>query len=642
MKKSIILLMASCAILASCGKMGEDGLYSRASGQEVVFSLSNVKSNSATKSEYSGDTENGIERIDWVNGEKMSVACEQTSKNYFAYTVSSVTTDNRHSKAEVTHDPGASGLKWNDNGTYYFYAMSPATQDLTPRGTGFFTLPETQIQDTANSGWNTDGSNFKSAVNPDYMQMTSYSIVEKTSDDFAPPVDLPFVMLPTVLEFTLSCEDDMTVDQVKLSSSGNITGRYYVYIDKQAGSTQNPKPVYPETGLTDGGGSKSASITLRDGGDHPVYVEQGKTITFTFMLLPQDIQNLTFFITRQDEDGNPYTLKTSLSYADGTTLKFDAHTKYRITGMIVPGGVKWTVNYDPDVEQWNNGGATPINPVPQVNYDTFVTSWDSGVEENLELTKPDYLPGLFSVSPTKQVRFSKGNLVTTVDASGAPSAWRFHENQYDSLLEGGANVTIGISEGDVDLFVWSTFDNCLYGICTEPSSINGTFADWGLTIDNDGTWRTLSMYEWDYLFRSRLNAASKFGCATVAEKHGIIIIPDGIFTDPMKNGGSNEFVPGPLPDYEQNIYSAGEDWATMESAGAVFLPVTGDGSIFYDGSMSVISCDEGNYWGSTLTGPSGSTDTLRFCYYNNYYTYTTSVFRGTGCRNAVRLVTDVN
>ncbi len=37
---------------------------------------------------------------------------------------------------------------------------------------------------------------------------------------------------------------------------------------------------------------------------------------------------------------------------------------------------------------------------------------------------------MFSVSATKKVYFSQGNLVATIDATGAPTAWKFATNQY--------------------------------------------------------------------------------------------------------------------------------------------------------------------------------------------------------------------
>jgi len=114
---------------------------------------------------------------------------------------------------------------------------------------------------------------------------------------------------------------------------------------------------------------------------------------------------------------------------------------------------------------------------------------------------------LFSVSGTKKVFFSKGNLIATVDASGNPTGWKFAANQYDYLGKGGANETIASTAGEVDLFGWSTDGGTTpisyykpWGINESPSfaDYTGNFVDWGkileMAILGDGnTWR------WQYM-----------------------------------------------------------------------------------------------------------------------------------------------
>ena len=125
--------------------------------------------------------------------------------------------------------------------------------------------------------------------------------------------------------------------------------------------------------------------------------------------------------------------------------------------------------------------------------------------------------GLFSVSPTKQVRFSRGNL----ESNGT-----FAVNQCDR----GANFRSN---------EW-----------TAPSA----------------DWYVLSADEWDYL----CHRSNKLGFATVNNIHGLIILPDnysGSITKPydFDNTTSNK------EPWDDNIYS-GVTWATMENNGVVFLP----------------------------------------------------------------------
>lgn len=209
------------------------------------------------------------------------------------------------------------------------------------------------------------------------------------------------------------------------------------------------------------------------------------------------------------------------------------------------------------------------------------------------------LPGKFTVSEGKQVSFSRGNLTATIDATGAPTAWRFAANQYDFLVEGGANKTIGTAAGDIDLFGWSTSD-MTYGISTSTKSLDysGDFVDWGTAIDNKGTWRALTVDEWMCLFNTRdastvngmINA--RYAKATVKGNNGIILLPD-IYDHPsgiaeLKNINTEN------AEYMDNSYDLSA-WQAIESAGAVFLPAAGrrNGYNVYDVG------EYGTYWSSS-------------------------------------------
>ena len=187
------------------------------------------------------------------------------------------------------------------------------------------------------------------------------------------------------------------------------------------------------------------------------------------------------------------------------------------------------------------------------------------------------LAGEFSIAEGKTVYFSQGNLVATIDASGVPTAWKFAAHQYDCLGEDGANQTIGVATGDVDLFGWSTSTNGgtsttdNYGISTseKSSDYSGDFYDWGKAVGDGNTWRTLSKDEWTYLFN---NHSKKW--ATVNGVVGYVIAPDGFA--------------GTLSD----TYA---DDAALAANNLVFLPAAG----WRDGSYVNDVGDCGCYWSST-------------------------------------------
>lgn len=241
------------------------------------------------------------------------------------------------------------------------------------------------------------------------------------------------------------------------------------------------------------------------------------------------------------------------------------------------------------------------------------------------------LPGKFSVSPSKQVQFSQGNL----QYQASTKTWRFAEHQWDIVgmgygqtntdnacyiggtVQNSDNRQIGSNyNGWIDLFGWGTGNAPTKS--SKDYSDYPAFVDWGRNaISNGGNqanmWRTLTYDEWDYLFSGRANASSKYGVGMVNGINGMIILPDE-FTLPSGltfNAGmasSNGY------QYYQtmNNYSAAE-WARMEACGALFLPAAGD----RNGSDVKNVGYYGGYWSSSPL------DT-NHAYCRSFYSYRTN------------------
>lgn len=220
--------------------------------------------------------------------------------------------------------------------------------------------------------------------------------------------------------------------------------------------------------------------------------------------------------------------------------------------------------------------------------------------------KPDLLSGVFSVSDSKKVSFSKGNLQATYD--GYNWTWAFAANQWDYIGNAAGNTMVTatspfISENaTVDLFGWvgasSTWTGVnKYGITSSSATNNkngyGNVAseslksDWGALIGLG--WRTLSMAEWTYLLATRTVNGGKGADKSytlnqsVNGKKGMVIYPD---------------------NYTGAVYS-GDNWASFEAAGCVFLPAAG----WRDGTTINNSInDRGYYWSTT---PSNATAAKR-------------------------------
>ncbi len=230
-----------------------------------------------------------------------------------------------------------------------------------------------------------------------------------------------------------------------------------------------------------------------------------------------------------------------------------------------------------------------------------------------KLKQKGMLPGTFSVSGSKKVHFSQGNLKYT---SGT---WSFHTNQYDFMGVNGQNMTTD----SMDLFGWVGVSStalisapAMYGVSiSETPSDYGTSvsdvlkADWGtLAISNGGNaensgWKTLTggnndSSEWKYLFNTRTASTvggtpnGRYAKATVADKVGIILFPD-VYTHPA-GVDDPASVNTHNAEFTVNNYNAA-DWAKMEAAGAVFLPTVGRRV----GSLVNYVGTSGLYWSSS-------------------------------------------
>ncbi len=240
-----------------------------------------------------------------------------------------------------------------------------------------------------------------------------------------------------------------------------------------------------------------------------------------------------------------------------------------------------------------------------------VASWIGKCDEKLKQTQGSIiqgeLKGVFSVSPTKKVHFSKGNL----QYRASTNTWRFAEHQYDIIGEANKNISSTYS-GWIDLFGWGTSGyNGKKPYMTSTSvndygngsnNITGTHYDWGVynKISNGGSikglWRTLSYKEWDYLIFKRPNASRKYGIACVAGVNGIVLLPDNWI---LPSGLS--FTCGVASSDGYGYYKAVNnytlnEWSKMDTNGAVFLPASG----FRGGANDSYVGSYGDYWSSSF------------------------------------------
>ena len=237
----------------------------------------------------------------------------------------------------------------------------------------------------------------------------------------------------------------------------------------------------------------------------------------------------------------------------------------------------------------------------------------------LTMSPTGELSGEFSVSESKKVHFSQGNLqaiCASADNDGNTQeewTWCFATNQWDyiggssgggSEPETGNNYFNGngsvSAPGTVDLFCWSTdAATNYYGInsSNDLSTYRGNFVEWGdLAITNGGNtassgWYTLTTDEWNYIFYGRTDANQKYGHGRVNDVYGMILLPDS-WTLPS----GLSFTAGEKYWRDTYNYTAGE-WTQMEAAGAVFLPAAGHRDNLWDTYENVTQSGVfGAYW----------------------------------------------
>lgn len=227
----------------------------------------------------------------------------------------------------------------------------------------------------------------------------------------------------------------------------------------------------------------------------------------------------------------------------------------------------------------------------------------------------DYIPHPFSVSATKQVYFSNGNLWYKV----SDNTWHFESEQYgyhtrvSGLIDGGSGESFSTPDG-YGLLEWSCGTANNFGV--ELGIGDGsTFTDWGYhpivggdgtTVYPTGTWYTLTAAEWTWLtcgnrngtgegfpeptnrfIRQRAFCKVNFGSVT---RGGIVLMPDDYTGD--------------ISGYENGNMSNSK-WIELQQAGAVFLPAVGM-CVLFGGNWLAYSFDSyAMYWTSSRQPTSG-------------------------------------
>ncbi len=312
-------------------------------------------------------------------------------------------------------------------------------------------------------------------------------------------------------------------------------------------------------------------------------------------------------LTLKDYDGanNITSTITGMTLSDGT----NSYTITPSSLSTIYVAIKPTTSASIDVTATSGN----IDYVKSLTSKTYEAS--NGYPISWKMDPKDAIKGKFSVSNTKQVYFSKGNLQATWN--GSTWSWAFATNQWDYIGNAAGNTsingdgTVSANNVTVDLFGWvgasSTWTGAAqYGISnsttTKSTSTYGNVveealkSDWGNTIGTG--WRTLTNNEWTYLFNTRTSGSTVNSTSNARYTHatintdgtgvnGMILFPDGVT---IANGEATWGKINGNSPWGTKCTSA--QWTALAAKGCVFLPAAG----YRTGSSVSNAGTHGRYW----------------------------------------------
>lgn len=432
-------------------------------------------------------------------------------------------------------------------------------------------------------------------------------------------------------DITVTTKSVTDITEHSAKSGGSVTSSGYFISECGVCYSTTPNPTINDSHTEDHSGTGSFNSTLSGLNKGTKYYVRAYANTSSGIKYGNEVSFSTNIEYTINVSANPITggsVSGGGSYKQGhnCTLTATANSHYTFTNWTENGNVVSTnANYSFPV----NGSRTIM-----ANFNYNISAPTGAIN------------GLFSVSATKQVWFSKGNL----QYQASTNTWRFATRQYDCIGEDNKNIS-STYNGWIDLFGWGTSGYNHGAMCYQPWSISwqstdyyvyGDYiynlynqtgrADWGYNaISNGGNtcnkWRTLTESEWEYLIKKRETTSGiLFAVAEVDGVNGIVLLPDDWDTNYYTFNKVNT-----ASDYSFNIITATK-WNSLEQYGAIFLPAAGERS-----SDHMLLGDRfGSYW-------SASSKDENHSYYVsfNYAAFILSTtFRYGGC--SVRLVCNAN
>lgn len=348
MKKIDFLIAAAIAASAAfigCSEFAPeidlDEDISTKTGPPIAFGVSTGTETSAqtsaeTKTIYSGEVSAGWERIDWVQGDKISVYCWNATTSQYQYQnalykiSAPPVAEGKISRGQVTAENVI--LNWGGPGDYFFFAMSPGFTLFPPPPSG-------PVPNKTGFIWATfqeDGRaiNIKANVPPNQESgctpiLTAYRKETAVSGQEYPTVSLDFNV--EINTFKIQIVNDysdnapITLRTVRLRSGvENISG---IYAIDYSGSYP-PQKTYNFNTVA-GAPQKTATYSVENN-DGQVVLAKGQSHTVLIYTFPTNISKLTLEV-----ESDRGLRKLELKNTRGEWIPFPAKKKYNLINIKV-------------------------------------------------------------------------------------------------------------------------------------------------------------------------------------------------------------------------------------------------------------------------------------------------------------------
>ncbi len=448
------------------------------------------------------------------------------------------------------------------------------------------------------SNTNNGGHTGKIALENEPTTTTLYSIYPATNATYNSTNNTYSVHLPSMQKCIV--QSGHQVVNALMGAQGEDKLDFYnlcALLKVKLPSTLNVTDIYVTTFTTDANNNRektnkrlwgNGTVTFNGNGARPTLSELSRSPQLVNGVVDGG-DTIYLHVVDRPSDGIYY-----ITVPEVTGVNYEVRVNYTVAGS--------DQNYFYHIikRQSGNNNQLLANQIGVVDFGSITIPDPTNPDPN------DFIPGIYSVSPTKKVNFAKGNLVYWPAASS--NQWTYNVNQYTtsghSVTTHGNTPTGGSSEYPK----MSAEDN--NGVIVDDNGYGSatSFSDWGENYIG-AAWFTLSAEEWTYLLNTRPVSFARYAKVQVNGANGLLLFPDE-FLWPDDDISKPTNLNSPNAAFNQRNFSI-DEFSALEAAGCVFLRA--NGTLTHTGNPTINNSGEGFYWTSDYSA--GQTQTTTYLYF---------------------------